>query len=291
LFGTEKLKMALENRIREAKEILKEAVKKSQGPLFLNFSGGKDSCSLVSLASGITDNMECIYMKSGIDLPGSVEFVEKQCRNFGLKLHITDPVRDYMGDFRFWVTKKMGYFPATSYAYCSTRLKLRPERAYLRKLYGKTPLCKCTGVRLNESSRRKKMYAVKGPMEKDWEHSGSFIAHPLINWTDNDVKDYLKLVGFEINENYKPFGVSGCYYCPFYQPSIYVRILKGLPHIYDDIIRMEYEIGKPSIVGNRFLRDIKWLVMEEGATEENIAKLCIGRPNQKAKPANGNEIR
>jgi len=260
--------MALTNKVREAKKILKEAAKKSEGPLFLNFSGGKDSCSLVSLASEITDNLECIYMKSGIDLPGSVEFVEKQCETFGLKLHITDPVKDYMGDFRFWVLEKIGYFPAISYAWCSTRLKLRPERAYLRRIYGNTPLYKCTGVRRAESDRRKKIYKLKSSIEPDWEHSGSFMVHPLINWTDGDVKNYLKSVNFEINENYKPYGVSGCYYCPFYQPSIYMKILKGLPNIYDEIIEMEGILKKPSVNGNRFLGDIKRYVIEQ----ENLAR-------------------
>lgn len=252
----------LENKIKEAKEILISIKEKLESPLFLNFSGGKDSCCLVNLSLEIIEDVECIYMKSGLDLPGSVEFVEKQCKKFGLKLHITDPVKHYQGDFSYWV-RKFGYFPATGYTWCSSRLKLRPERAYLRSIYGETPLYKCTGVRRFESDRRKKIYALKSPIEKDWEHSGSFMVHPLINWTDNDVKEFLKSIHFEINENYKPYGVSGCYYCPFYQPSIYKKILRGLPNIYDDIISLELELGKPAANGNQFIWKWKRAMLEQ----------------------------
>jgi len=246
----------MKSKILEAKQVIQDVLKKSEHPLIVNFSGGKDSCALLLLALEVTKDVECIYMKSGIDLPGSVDFVEEQCKQFNVPLHLTDPVRDYQGDFDFWV-KKFGYFPAISYTWCSSRLKMRPARAYLRKIYGLDALYKLTGVRRAESSRRKRIYKGKGFIEKDYEHSGSFMVHPLLNWTDQDVLDYLKEKNFTINKNYKPFGVSGCYYCPFYQVSIYQKIMEVYPNIYDHIINLENEIEKPSVNGNRYLRDIK----------------------------------
>jgi len=244
-------------KIARALVTIKKAVKYSGDmPLILNFSGGRDSSCIMLLARQVTDKIECLYMKSGMDLPGSIEFVERQCRRFGFKLHISDPVRDYFGDFAYWVRRR-GYFPTVEHNYCMVVLKLRPARRYLRRIFWGYPLYKLTGIRREESTRRLWKYLPGQYIQPDGEHSRSFMVHPILDWTDQDVDDYLRLEKFEINENYKPFGVSGCYWCPFYGWDIYLKILRVYPNIYDGIIKLEEELGKPSVVGRRFLRDIK----------------------------------
>jgi len=59
--------------------------------------------------------------------------------------------------------------------------------------------------------------------------------------------------GVKPNPYYKVYGVTDCKWCPFYQPSIYRRIAKIHPHIYDDIITLEKEVGKPSVTGRIWL--------------------------------------
>lgn len=246
----------LQNRIDEAQKVILKVHKNSTEPLICNFSGGKDSATLLSLILEVTDDVEALFMASGLDLPHSIEHVKKEIKNYDIPLHITDPVKHYQGDFAYWV-KKFGYFPAIDYTWCSSRLKLRPARAYLRYLFGNTALFKLNGVRRFESSRRKKIYSTsRGFIIPDNEHSGSFVVMPLLNWKDADIQAYLTLKGITINQNYKTCGVSGCKYCPFYQPFFYHKINKVYPGIYDDIILIEKEIKKPSVVGNLFLEDI-----------------------------------
>lgn len=248
-----------QDTLNKSLEIMRDANKRAQEsetPLFINFSGGKDSSCLILLAKEANIYTELIYMKSGLELPGCVEFVQEQANKFGLKLHITDPVRDYYGDFPT-VVRKYGYFPSRGYTYCSSRLKLRPSRVYLRNLYGFKHVYRVNGVRKSESPRRAKMYADKPPIRPDPENSGHFLVEPLHDWTGQDVKDYLKENDFEVLELYKDFKVSGCAYCPFYQVEIYQRILNVYPNIYDGIIEVEKELGKPSVTGNRFLSEIK----------------------------------
>lgn len=249
-------------KIKKSKQIIREISKKSECPLIVNFSGGRDSCCVLILTLEVTKNVKCLYMKSGLDLPGSIEFVERQCKRFNVELIMSDPVKDYQGDFIYWV-KRFGYFPSFTYTWCSSRLKLRPARAMLRKMFGFKTLYKLTGVRRDESTRRVKIYGGKTYIEKDCEHSGSFMVHPILHWSKEDVIKFLKMKKFEINENYKPFGVSGCYYCPFYQKSIYFKIMKVYPDIYDEIIKVETKIGKPSVAGNRFLKDVKKEFLEQ----------------------------
>lgn len=246
--------------INESLEIMKEADRRAREagtPLFINFSGGKDSSCLILLAKEANiNNVELIYMESGLELPGCVDFVKQQAEKFGMVLHITNPVRDYYGDFAT-IVRKYGYFPGRGYTYCSSRLKLRPSRVYLRNIYGFKNIYRVNGVRKSESPRRAKMYKDKAPIRPDTENSGHFLVEPIHNWTGQDVKEYLEKHNFEVMEQYKEFKVSGCAYCPFYQVEIYQRILNIYPDIYDKIIEVENELGKPSVTGNKFLRDIK----------------------------------
>lgn len=258
-----------EERVQTALNVMKEASERAKAagtPLFLNFSGGRDSSCLLLLAQKVGAEVEAIYMSSGLEIPGSIEFVKEQADKYNLKLHITDPVEDYYGDFNYWV-KRFGYFPSHGYTYCSSRLKLRPSRAYLRKLYGHKEMYRVNGVRKKESTRRRAIYKNKPPIRKDGDLAGSFIVQPIQEWSSDDVDRFLAENNFEVMKAYDTFGVSGCAYCPFYQVSIYKKILKVYPNIYDKIIELEREIGKPSVIGNRFLGDIKEEFLRE--QEEN----------------------
>jgi len=258
-----------DNRAREA-----------ETPLFINFSGGKDSSVLILLAKQLKlDNVELIYMISRLELPGTIDFVKEQAVKFGLKLHTIDPVDDYMGDFPYWV-RRFNYFPGRQYAYCSSRLKLRPARRYLRKIYGRKHVYKMNGVRKSESTRRQKIYATKPVIYPDYEASGHFLVEPIRNWTGQDVVDYLAENNFEVQKLYEEVGVSGCAYCPFYQPEIYQRILAIYPNIYDEIIEVEDEIKKPSVAGNIFLHQLKDDFM---ANREEIMTHLNNKPLTKRK--------
>lgn len=239
--------------MKEAKGLAKEA----GTPLFINFSGGKDSSVLILLAKEINlTNIELIYMISRLELPGTIDFVKEQAARFNLPLHMIDPVKDYMGDFPYWV-RRFNYFPGRQYTYCSSRLKLRPARKYLRKLYGRKHVYKVNGVRRSESTRRQKIYASKPYIYPDYEASGHFLVEPIRDWKGADVVEYLKENNFEVQKLYEEVGVSGCAYCPFYQKSIYQRILNIYPKIYDEIIALEDEIGKPSVNGGIFLHQLR----------------------------------
>jgi 3'-phosphoadenosine 5'-phosphosulfate sulfotransferase (PAPS reductase)/FAD synthetase len=250
--NTETLENSL-NIMREADKLAKEA----GTPLFINFSGGKDSSVLILLAKEINaSNVELIYMISRLELPGTIDFVKEQAARFDLPLHLIDPVKDYMGDFPYWV-RRFNYFPGRQYTYCSSRLKLRPARKYLRKIYGRKHVYKVNGVRRSESTRRQKIYATKAVIRPDYEASGHFLVEPIRDWTGQDVVDYLAENNFEVQKLYVEFGVSGCAYCPFYQVSIYQRILNVYPNIYDEIIEVEDEIKKPAVNGGVFLHQLK----------------------------------
>lgn len=272
----------LEDKIETSLDIITEAAAKSKEqeiPLLVNFSGGKDSSAVLLLAKQVAPkNVEAIYMTTRMELPGTIEFVVAEAKRLDVPLHLTDPVRDYMGDFAYWV-KRNGYFPSFGYNFCNSRLKIRASRRYLRGLFGRKHMYRLNGVRQQESTRRKNMYKDTEFIIPDKDLSGSFIVYPILEWTGNDVKEFLNLNNFESHKQYSSFGVSGCAYCPFYQKEIYQRVLAVYPDIYDPIIELENIVKNPSVSGNLYLRDIKAEFIAN--REEIIANL--GEPKEKIK--------
>lgn len=241
-------------------------------PLIVNFSGGKDSSAMILSALEVTDDVEAIYMHSGYSLPGVIDFVKEQAEKLGVKLHISEPDSTLSDLVRWW-----GYFPTTLYPFCSKYLKVLPSYRYLKEIYGE-PIYRLVGVRQPESSRRKSIYQLDDRDSK-WNPTISneynivrdstvyknFMVYPILHWTDDNVKQYLKDKSVKIEKNYESFGVSDCGYCPFYQTSIFKKIFRVYPElpILNEVIELEEELGKPSVAGNLFLKDIKKQVLNQ----------------------------
>lgn len=251
----------LDSKIREAKQVITRVAAKSSVPLILNFSGGKDSMTLLDLVRQVTDNFVCFYMVSGIEFQESIDFVVEQCERMGLKLLMSRP-SDYKGGF-FERLPTIGYFPTVqnNTLWCNRDLKVRPQYVVLKREFGaKQMFFKLNGVRRYESSRRKKIHAgTKDFMRLDYHVAHGVMVFPILNWTDENVRDYLAANSIRVAKSplYEKFGVSGCYWCPFYQAGIYKRILCQCPNLYDEVIEWEKKLNRPSVSGHVWLRDLK----------------------------------
>lgn len=255
----------LELRIRESLSIIENAVKKSAlVPLIINFSGGKDSLTMLDLVQKVTDNFICCYMTTGIDFPEAKQFAIDSCRRFKRKLLVSFP-SEHKGDF-FQRLAQFRKFPTIKATWCSRDLKFRPQKKMLTRLYGKLRFFKLNGVRRFESSRRRKMHIStprQGFMLPDYDVSKDIMVFPILNWSNEDVKQYLELNKIRVPTNplYEKYGVSGCYWCPFYQPSIYRRIMKQHLSLYDRFIEWETLLNAPSVSGYHWLSKIKQEIM------------------------------
>jgi len=251
----------LDYRIQESVQIIEKAVHQSAlVPLIVNFSGGKDSSVLLDLTQKVTDRFICCFTISGIEFPEVIEYAEESCKRFRRKLIMSTP-NLYKGGF-FERLEYFGYFPTVRKRWCSRDLKFRPQKRLLTKLYGKGRFFKLNGVRRFESTRRKAMHIKtprKGFMIPDYDVPHDIMVFPILNWTSENVREYLRQNRIHIPENplYKRSGVSGCYWCPFYQPSIYEQIISQNPTMYDRFIEWEEKLDFPSVNGFQWLRDIK----------------------------------
>ncbi len=249
----------LTQRIAESKAVITEVAGKSQLPLFVQFSGGRDSMSLLSLTKDVVgiSGLICCYMATGLEFKGYIPFVKETCQKLGVRLLISNPGM-HKGNL-YKRVRQFKSFPGLIATWCCRDLKLRPQKKMLTKEFGKGTFYKLEGIRRDESTRRRYIYAeyTGNPIREDAEFKGSYEVFPIINWTDRDVKNYLKMKGLPTSGLYKEFGVSGCSFCPFYQPDIYRRILKKLPNHFDRIIELENELNIPSVSGYFFMRDLK----------------------------------
>jgi len=251
----------LSQRLAESRALVRDVVAQSKPPLILQFSGGNDSMAMAGLVKEVTDRFICCYMISGIEFPEAIEFAGKAANDLGAPILYSRP-EDYKGGlFKRLATFRR--FPTVESTWCSRDLKIRAQKRVLIANFGRVPLYKLVGVRKFESNRRRMLYSANQLMREDPEHKKSFEVFPLLMWTDDDVINYLKMAGLPIAGLYKRFGISGCYWCPFYQVDIYRRVLRELPNLYDEFIEWENRLGAPSVINQTYLRDLKEEILRE----------------------------
>lgn len=199
-------------------------------PYYLCYSGGKDSDTILALAKLAGVNYEAVHNLTTADAPETIYHVRKQP---GVRIN---PPEKTM--WQLIVENKMP--PTRLIRYCCRELKERGGR--FRK--------KITGVRWAESTNRKNNQGLITVIGKDktmrrlaeeagidYEESAkgglilnhdnaesrAFVDHcyrttsvmvnPIVDWTDDDVWEFLYHYRVEVNPLYEVKAV-GCAYCP-----------------------------------------------------------------------------
>jgi 3'-phosphoadenosine 5'-phosphosulfate sulfotransferase (PAPS reductase)/FAD synthetase len=243
-----------QHMLNESRKLVKFITTVSDKPIVVNFSGGKDSMAMASLVKEITNNVVCVYMATGIEFPEATEFAMTSAQKLGMDLIITTP-QDHLGGL-FDRLPNFGW-PTVRKTWCNRDLKVRPQLKVLRREFGKGTYYKMVGVRKYESSRRKKVHRENKTLVIDYNTGHDYLVYPILQWTSADVQRYLRLKGLPTSGLYRKYGVSGCYWCPFYQPRIYQAILRDYPTLYDEFIEWEIRLNSPSVNNHVWLRDLR----------------------------------
>jgi 3'-phosphoadenosine 5'-phosphosulfate sulfotransferase (PAPS reductase)/FAD synthetase len=284
--------LPLGEKIERSKEVIKEVMKKKDKdtPLIVNFSGGKDSVACLLLVKMVTDDVVAFYVDGGFDLPDTLPYVKSQSKKFGVKLEVARAGVDLVAHRKNGpishcqlledYVKHYEYFPTSGCRWCSIWLKQRVMKAFWRKRFDRSRvLYKINGVRMFESSVRKwkygdekhfQKYSVDGTpyLRYDNEHKPCITVLPIVEWTDKDVKNFLKQEGVTIHKGYKKYGFSGCKWCPVHKRENYVKALNIDINLYNDFIELEETTGKPCGPNEEYLRDIKKEVLSKLKEEE-----------------------
>lgn len=246
-------------------------------PYYLAYSGGKDSDVILTLAKMAGVKYEAVHNLTTVDAPETIYHVRKQ-----LDVRI-DKARDGEGNHitmeRLIVEKRLP--PTHKMRYCCSVLKERGGER--RKVI--------TGVRRFESVKRKESGAlvkiIGSPkrtqraaddngieyrvnrqggllMDNDNDDSREFVEdcyrthktmiNPIIDWTDDDVWEFLHHYGIETNPLYEcGFGRIGCVGCPlarknqrYLEFARYPKYKERYIRAFDMMIKARKEDGLPT---------------------------------------------
>ena len=162
---------------------------------YLAFSGGKDSIVLYHLAYRAKVRFNAVYNYTTVDPPELVSFIK-------LNYPEVEISRPSMTMFQLIV--KHGMPPTRKVRYCCEELK---ERGGMGRVV-------LTGIRAKESNSRRK----RGMVESCYKHPGKTYLHPIIDWTETDVWQYIRERKIKYcslyDEGYKRLG---CIMCPYHK--------------------------------------------------------------------------
>lgn len=174
----------LQKKIDRSTKLLQSVAKGYDGEIEVAYSGGKDSDVILQLAKEAGIKYRAIYKNTIIDPPGTI----KHAKEMGAE--VRTPEKGF-----FKLVQEHGY-PSRYGRWCC---------GYLKE--GKTPgYDKCIiGVRKSESQARAKRYneptqclgTKKDPREA---------VYPILNWTDDDVRDFILDRGITCAPHYYDMG-------------------------------------------------------------------------------------
>ncbi len=200
-------KISLQIKINDAKQLIKNALDKSENPV-IAFSGGKDSLVVLDLVRSINLDVVGVFEDTGNEYPETLDFIST-----------IENIVELTPEISFWdCARKYGLPVMKSKAkshgnQCCKHLKEYPFKKYCKE---NEPDLVFTGLTADES--RNRMMMLKRMGNYYWHKSEKiYKCHPIADWSDQDVWDYIKLKNLDYNKVYD-FGVPrcGCRFCTAY---------------------------------------------------------------------------
>lgn len=235
----------------------------------LGFSGGKDSQVCYDLCR-----------RSGIEFRAfyNVSFESRTTKQF-IREHYPDVIwrqDHHYGFIRNIRVHHHGLLPTVQSAYCCTDFKHNPK--YVDH-------CSIVGVRKAESAKRanRTVFEAKNKTiqkrnkalfnEYFEEHCQSTGTHgiiqlkPIIDWTNDDVWDYIKKYNLPVNPEYQVSSRIGCIVCPKTNfTSNYIYLIK-MPKLIDAFIMAREKAGS----------ELDWLISSDNNDYSNDKPYYICR--------------
>lgn len=201
-----------------------------QNGFALAFSGGKDSQVLYHVAEMAGVKFHAFFAPTSVDPPAVIRFIRRQYPEvefMKLKTNI------------FEMAKKKRILPTMMRRWCCAEFK---------EVYGAGKVT-LIGIRREESSRRAKRNEVEVSSRKFSENFDQFSEHeeemvtcvsgkdkilvsPILNWTEDDVWDFLNSEGIPHCELYdKGYKRIGCIMCPMGTQKQKIREMRDFPHV------------------------------------------------------------
>ncbi len=189
-------------------------------PVYVSFSGGKDSLVVLDLTrSALKHSPKAYFINTGLEFPETVEYARKFCSDNNIELDELNA-----GDV-FWEHLPNFGPPAKDYRWCCKVCKLSPAGGIAEE--GK--YLTMDGKRRYESFSRARI----PPKEENTLVPGQVNVYPIRDWRAIEVWLYIHWRELEYNPLYdEGFERVGCWLCPAALGAEYRRMLELHPDLY-----------------------------------------------------------
>lgn len=226
----------------------------------VGFSGGIDS---QTCAGWVLENFgpeDVILMNSdagGNECPVTTEFIHWYSENVHPVVMISPIVADMDGRERAEIERRglsprepltfdllaslKGIWPCGNQQFCTTHLKLEPQRRWIRENLSDVEIIRYSGVRRDESERR------KNTPERKWDdYFDCELVYPIVTWTKDQCFEFCKARGEKINPLYSMgFSRVGCAPCVNSNKADIREWAARFPEMIDKVRTWEKRVGKP----------------------------------------------
>jgi len=201
-------------------------------------SWGKDSTAVLAMARDIEPHVIVVHSNTGVDHPLTYKYRDRMVKEWSLNYH------EAKGESTFWEIVELYGMPGIRLVdgervpKCCLLLKDKPGD----KLYDDLGVtCVFTSITSGESRNRWMLSRRCG----DYYYAksqGRWKCHPIMDWTEADVWEYIKGNGIPYNEFYDRFPGHrvGCQPCTSYL-SWEARMAKENPKLYKKI---QHDLGQ-----------------------------------------------
>lgn len=224
--------------IKKAAELAKTY---SGQPLYLGFSGGKDSLALYHLAERAGVEFEAWYNPTTLDPAENIRYIRQNFPN----VRFSRPRLSF-----FDLVREKGMLPTQMVRYCCAEFK---ERQGLGRVCA-------VGVRKAESMKRRNLTiaATKTaggftpledlrPLETACYGGGKekIIVRPLLDWSEAEIWGYIRQNGLPINPLYKTCRRVGCLFCPMKPARERLADMAAHPHLFRRLLSAATAVAPP----------------------------------------------
>lgn len=224
-------------KIEMTKRRIREWYDYWNGQVYVSFSGGKDSTVLLNIARELYPDIEAVFVDTGLEYPEIRQFVQtfenvtilrpkmrfdevikkygypiiskevsecvyqsrlslkNNCKKYSYRLQkLMGTAKDKNGNKSMFNQEKYEPLLYTDFVcshYCCNVMKKKPAKAYAKQT-GKQPI---TAQMASESRVREHQWLKNGCNGFDMK---SPISNPMSFWTENDVLQYAKSMGFKL---------------------------------------------------------------------------------------------
>lgn len=183
---------------------------KSEEPLYVTFSGGKDSVAVYNLVKKSGIDFEAHYHFTTVDPPELTRFIKE---------NYPDIIWDRPKTSMFQLIERKGFLPTRQIRYCCSLLKE----------YGGKGRVVVTGVRREESAKRSNRLVY----EADTRDKTTHYLNPIVDWKTKSVWDYIHANNLPYCSLYdEGFDRIGCIMCPLQGAEQMEKEAKRWPKFY-----------------------------------------------------------